>query len=231
MSRLLLFDVDGTLLDAAGAGRAALEGAMQEVYGTTGPIREFAFDGLTDPDIVRSLLNMAGFADPAIDARFESLWDSYDGRLQDELRARRQRVTVFPGVTELLGRLGAADRYRLGLLTGNVESGAWRKLRSCGLDDCFEFGAFGSDAERRDELPPIALRRARAATGIEFTGEETILVGDTPADIRCARAGGARIVAVATGRFSVDELEGQGADWVLPNLSDVSGVVELLADA
>ncbi len=231
MNRLLLFDVDGTLLDAAGAGRAALEGAMREVYETTGPIDEFAFDGLTDPDIVRSLLNMAGLEDPAIDARLASLWDSYDWRLEGELQARRGRVAVFPGVTDLLGRLAEEPRFRLGLLTGNVERGAWMKLRSCGLDGCFGFGAFGSDAERRVDLPPIALRRARATTGIAFTSEEMILIGDTPEDVRCARTGGARILAVATGRFSVEELEAHGADWVVPGLDDVAAVVELIEAA
>lgn len=228
---MLLFDVDGTLLDAAGAGRAALEGAMREVYGTTGPIDDFAFDGLTDPDIARTLLNMAGLADSAIDARLGLLWSSYDRRLESELRTRHRHVSVFPGVTDLLERLRGEPRYRLGLLTGNVESGAWRKLRSCGLDGCFGFGAFGSDAEQRVELPSIALQRARAATGIAFTSETTILVGDTPEDIRCARAGGARILAVATGRFPVAKLEAHGADWVVPGLDDVGGVLGLLAAA
>lgn len=228
MNRLLLFDVDGTLLDAAGAGRAALEGAMQEVYGTSGPIDDFAFDGLTDPDIVRSLLRMAGLENSEIDVRLDSLWDSYDGRLDGELRTRRGQVAAFPGVADLLERLGETRRFRLGLLTGNVESGAWRKLRACGLGGCFGFGAFGSDAEQRADLPPIALRRARAATGIRYTSEETILVGDTPEDIRCARAGRARILAVATGRFSVRELEMHGADWVVPGLEDVAGIIGLL---
>lgn len=231
MNRLLLFDVDGTLMDAAGAGRAALEGAMREVYGTTGPIDDFAFDGLTDPYIVRTLLSMEGLEDPAIDLRLASLWDSYDWRLEDELQARRGRVTSFPGVTDLLERLEAEPRFRLGLLTGNVESGAWRKLRSCGLDGRFGFGAFGSDAEQRAQLPAIALRRARAATGIAFTSADAIVIGDTPEDIRCARAGGARILSVATGRFPPAELEAHGADWVVTGLADVAGVVELLETA
>jgi phosphoglycolate phosphatase-like HAD superfamily hydrolase len=228
---LLLFDVDGTLLDSAGAGRAALEGAMVEVYGTSGPIDGFAFDGLTDPHIVRSLLSMAGLEDSAIDARLVSLWDSYDGRLEAELRGRRGRVNAYPGVSTLLERLEVEPRFWLGLLTGNVERGAWRKLRACDLDEPFSFGAFGSDAERRGDLPPIAMRRAHAATGIPFEREETILIGDTPEDIDCARAGGARVLAVATGRFSMRELEECGADWVLPGLDDVEVVSELLASA
>lgn len=231
MRRLLLFDVDGTLLDAGGAGRAALEGAMLEVYGTAGPIDEFAFDGLTDPDIVRTLLSMAGLEDAVIDARLASLWPSYDGRLEGELLRRRAHVTAYPGVPELLERLQAEPRFWLGLLTGNVERGAWKKLRACALDEPFGFGAFGSDAERRVDLPPIAMRRAHAATGISFQREETILIGDTPKDIECARAGGARVLGVATGRFSMQELEEHGADWVLPGLVDVETVVDLLACA
>lgn len=228
---MLLFDVDGTLLDAAGAGRAALEGAMLEVYGTSGPIDGFAFDGLTDPDIVRTLLSMAGFEDAAIDVRLASLWNSYVERLEDELQARRGRVSPCPGVPDLLERLDREPRFCIGLLTGNVEGGAWRKLRACGLDGLFSFGAFGSDAERRGDLPPIALRRARAVTGVTFEREETILIGDTPKDIGCARAGGARVLAVATGRFSVHELEAHGADWVVPGLADVEAVLELFAAA
>ncbi len=202
---------------------------MREVYGTAGGIDGFAFDGLTDPDIVRTLLSMAGLEDVVIDARLASLWNSYDGWLEGELLRRRAHVTACPGVPELLERLEVEPCFWLGLLTGNVERGAWRKLRACALDEPFGFGAFGSDAERRVDLPPIAMRRAHAATGISFKREETILIGDTPKDVECARAGGARILGVATGRFSIRELEECGADWVLPELDDVKAVVELLA--
>lgn len=229
MKRLLLFDVDGTLLDAAGAGRAAIEGALRDTFGTTGPIDEFPFAGRTDPEIARGLLRAAGLADEAIDAGFPRLWRAYAVRLEAALEERRGRVLAGPGVPELLRRLAEAGSFALGLLTGNIEEGAWRKLRACRLDGAFAFGAFGSDSERRDELPAIALERARAVTGVRFDPGETVVIGDTPLDIGCARAVGARALAVGTGGYSVSELAAHGPDWVLPSLADAESVVGLLA--
>lgn len=230
MKTLLLFDVDGTLLDAAGAGRAAMEGAMLEVYGDTGPIDTVPFDGRTDPEIVRTSLRLAGFEDTRIDAGLSPLWEVYDRLLSAELLSRREVVTAYPGVPELVAQLDSDPRFQLGLLTGNVESGAWSKLRACDLDGSFSFGAFGSDAEQRKDLPPIALGRALDATGISFAGEDTIVIGDTPEDISCGRAGGTRVLAVATGRYSVRELEEHEADWVLPEFADVAAVLRLLSN-
>ncbi len=220
MRRLLLFDIDGTLLDAGGAGRSALEDAMLEVYGVGGPFEPLPFDGKTDPAIARALLGARGLDDDAIDERFGALWDAYALRLDIELRRTRARVTTRPGAVQLVERLVSDGRYAVGLLTGNIERGAWRKLAAARLDDWFAFGAFGSDAERREELPPIALERARAATGTAYEPREAIVIGDTPADIACARAGGTRVVAVATGRFTEAELAAHGPDWVIPSLED-----------
>jgi len=228
---LLLFDVDGTLMDAAGAGRAAMEGAMLEVYGDTGPIDQVEFDGRTDPEIVRMALRLGGFEDARIDAGLHPLWEAYHRLLPAELRVRRKLVTTYPGVPELTRRLDGDPRFQLGLLTGNVERGAWLKLGACNLDGRFSFGAFGSDAEQRKDLPAIAQGRALDATGSSFAREDTIVIGDTPEDISCARAGGTRVLAVATGRFSVRELEDHEADWVLPGFADVDAVLDLLAAA
>ena len=206
MSLLVLFDIDGTLVDTAGAGRAAIGYALERVYGTTGPIDDLPFDGRTDPGIARDLLRSAGLDDRAIDDSLERLWAAYVDRLRVELKAREREVRVAPGIHELLAELGAAGAT-LGLLTGNIVEGAREKLRACGLAGRFAFGAFGSDAEEP---------------------HRSWVVGDTPRDIRCARAGGLRALAVATGRYGLDELGRHGPDGAVPTLADTHRVLDLM---
>jgi phosphoglycolate phosphatase-like HAD superfamily hydrolase len=227
VSVLVLFDVDGTLIDSAGAGREAIEGALREVYGTAGPIDATPFDGLTDPWIVRSLLEAAGLERPRIAAGLDRLWESYLGRLAESLRARTGRLRILEGVAALLDAL-ALEEAAVGLLTGNIEAGAVRKLEACGLGRRFPFGAFGSDAEDRDALPAIALERACAVAGRSFAPERVWVVGDTPRDIGCARAGGVRALAVASGRYTVDELRACGPDEVAASLGDTPRILGTL---
>lgn len=226
--RLLLFDLDGTLMDAGGAGRAALHEALLAVYGRTGPIDGFAFHGKTDPAIVRELLRADGGSDAWIDEGLERLWTRYLEGLDRELRSRRP--AACPGVPGLLARLGTDPRFVTGLLTGNVEGGAWRKLRACRLDAGFSFGAFGSDSEDRNDLAPLAMVRAERATGRRFEAHDVIVIGDTPADIRCARAAGARALAVATGGYSLDQLATHDPDILFPDLGDPDRVFTALID-
>jgi len=228
--RLLLFDIDGTLLNTLGAGKAALEVAMLSVYGETGPIESFDFHGRTDPAIVRGLLRSAGWADPEIEAGFDATWETYLQALDGQLAARDGRVRPYAGVAELLGAIEGDARFAAGLVTGNMEGGARRKLEAAGLAGRFGFGAYGSDSERREDLPPLARDRAESAYGRAFDMETAFVVGDTPEDIRCARANGARVLAVATGRHSVDELRKHQPDAVFEDLSDTSRVVRVLAD-
>lgn len=223
--RLLLFDVDGTLIRVDGAGREALRAAMERVYGRTGPIDDFDFHGRTDPAIVRGLLRATGLEDGSIDRGLDRLWPLYCDALERELATRRDALRVCPGVPEMLAALDARSDLLFGLLTGNVAEGARRKLAACGLDGRFPFGAFGSDSELREELPPVALERARRVSGRRWLAREALVIGDTPEDIRCARAVGARCLAVATGRHAAAELEAHGADAVLPDLTDVEAVL------
>ena len=229
MKRLLLFDIDGTLMHTVGAGRSALGFAMDEIYGETGDIDGFDFQGRTDPEIVRTLLRTAGFPDTRIDAGMARLWDLYCERLERELEARRGVLSLCPGVPGLLDRLVDDRRVQLGLVTGNVEAGAWRKLRAGGVDEAFGFGAFGSDSESRDELPPLAIRRAMDVTGVEYAAEEVVVIGDTPQDVRCARASGLRALAVATGGFTLAELSEHEPDAVLSDLADTDAVWAAIA--
>jgi len=226
----LLFDVDGTLTDTAGAGKAALGPAMLEVYGETGPIHTFDFHGKTDPEIVRGLLAAAGRADAEIDAGLEALWPLYLERLTCALDDLGDRAIPLAGVLELLDHLAEDTRFKCGLVTGNLEEGARLKLAAAGCAGMFAFGGFGSDAELRADLPPVALARASAQFGRTFRAEDAVVIGDTPQDIRCARATGARVLAVATGRHSLAELSAHGPDSVIPDLTDIKYVMEFFSD-
>jgi phosphoglycolate phosphatase len=228
--RLLLFDIDGTLVDTLGAGKAALRVAMLEVYGETGPIDSFDFHGRTDPAIVRGLLRMVGWPDARIEAGFSATWEAYLGVLERELRERDGRVQPYSGVTELLDEIEGDERFAVGLVTGNMEGGARRKLEAAGLAGRFGFGAFGSDSEWREDLPPIARVRAQSTYHKQFDMESAVVVGDTPEDIRCARANGTRVLAVATGRHSAEELRSHAPDAVVEDLGDTSRILRMLAD-
>ena len=230
MSIALLFDVDGTLADTMGAGKAALTHALIEVYGEPGPVDSYHFHGRTDPEIVRGLLTAAGRDNVTIDRGFRELWPLYLQRLEIELAGLNGRATPLPGVARLLKRVMADDRFACGLVTGNLEIGARLKLAAVGIDDRFAFGGYGSDAEARDELPGVALRRAETVYGRRFDPACAVVIGDTPADIRCARSGGARVLAVATGRHSSSELASCGPDEVLPDLTDTTRALEFFLD-
>lgn len=228
MKRLLLFDIDGTLLSTNGAARRAFHRALLQIYGTAGPIEDHAFDGKTDPQIARELLTLAGLPHAAIDARMQDLWNAYLSDLADELNATPHLTSVYPGVRELLDQLDEHDDVLIGLLTGNVARGAELKLRSAGLHEYFEFGAFGSDAEQRTGLPQIAVERAHACSGVRFGGSDVVVIGDTPADVRCGEALGVFTVGVATGRHPAEELSAVGADVVFDDFADTAAVLRVL---
>jgi phosphoglycolate phosphatase-like HAD superfamily hydrolase len=230
VNRLILFDVDGTLVDALGAGRAAIGTAMTAVFGEAGPLDDFDFHGRTDPSIVRGLLRAAGWDDEPIDSVMPDVWEVYYRQLDDELARRVDHVRVYPGVSRLLDELEKDAGYAIGLVTGNMEEGAKRKLAAGGLEHRFAFGAYGSDSERREDLPPVALQRAQRLLGRTFDMTEAVVIGDTPEDIRCARANGAKVVCVATGRHSEDELAAYDPDAIFRDLSDTGEVMSRIAE-
>ena len=225
--RLFLFDIDGTLVNAGGAGRVAVTNALTEVYGTTGPIDGYDFRGRTDPRIVLDLLGEAGWDEADIRARLATYFSAYLREL-DALVGDGARVRMLPGVSDVVRALSARDDAVVGLLTGNIEPGARVKLRSTGLWPLFRVGAFGSDDVDRRRLPAVARRRAHDALGHDISFDRVTIIGDTPLDVDCARASGALAVAVATGRYTGDELSACAPDVLFPDLSDVATVLATL---
>jgi phosphoglycolate phosphatase len=228
VTRLLLFDVDGTLVSARGAGRRAMGRALAEVYGTAGPVEGYDFRGKTDPQIVRDLMGAAGFAPAEVAARLDRFYARYLAALAEEVG--RGGVHVFPGVAEVVLRLAGEPGVLLGLVTGNIEAGARIKLAPTALLAHFRVGAYGSDAPERARLPGLAARRAARLAGAPLRPEQVVVVGDTPLDIACARAYGARAVAVATGGHAADELARHRPDALFADFQDVGAVLAVLLD-
>lgn len=230
--RLILFDIDGTLLWTDGAGRRAIQRALLDEMGTAGPIDGYRFDGKTDPQIVRELLTLAGHPEAEAEERISAVCRRYVGLLAAELAQPAQATRLLRGVPELLAALEpheAAGRALVGLLTGNLEGGAAMKLRAAGLDPArFAVGAFGSDSARRPDLPAIAAERAARRTGRRFAGADVVIVGDTPDDVACGRPIGARTVAVATGFYDEVQLRAAGAAHVFAHLGDTAAVTGAL---
>jgi phosphoglycolate phosphatase-like HAD superfamily hydrolase len=226
--RIALFDIDGTLLASGGAGRRAMETALLEVFGSVGPAG-YAYDGKTDRQIVRELMRGVGKADDEIEAGMPRVFARYLAELEVEKSA--QAIRALPGVEAVLDALEPRYDVVLGLLTGNVIEGARVKLGAAAIDiERFVLGAYGSDHELRPELPRIARERAIAALAREVPRDALVVIGDTPLDIACAHAQGARALAVATGRFSVDELATHAPAAVLSSMADVDATVRTILE-
>jgi phosphoglycolate phosphatase-like HAD superfamily hydrolase len=225
MTRLLLFDIDGTLV-SGGPAKEAFHLALVEAFGTAGDIELVEFAGKTDPQIARELLRSAGLDDTSIDRGLPGLWRTYLRELEARLPADPMRA--LPGVRALVDALAAVGDVALGLVTGNIADGARLKLGSAGLHEPFTLGGFGSDAEERDHLPGVALLRARETLGVDFEPERVVVVGDTPRDVACGRAHGLRTVGVATGSYRAGQLEEAGAHAVLADFSDLTQTLDTL---
>jgi phosphoglycolate phosphatase len=224
--KLVLFDIDGTILLTAGAGRRAIVATLAEEVGVLPAFDRIRFDGKTDPQIVSEMLEAAGQPEPRESPRVRALCRRYVGLLARELERPTTRTTVMPGVHPLLERLEAEPGVVLGLLTGNLAEGAALKLRSGGIaPERFRVGAYGSDAAHRPDLPPIAARRAESIFGRVPHGAEVVIIGDTPADISCGAGIDARALAVATGAFSVADLTACGPHAVFEDLSATDAVL------
>jgi phosphoglycolate phosphatase-like HAD superfamily hydrolase len=227
VERLVLFDIDGTILSTGGAGKWALIDAIQTVFGREVPHEGYRMGGKTDPLICVELCAAAGFPASEIEPRLPEVWSAYLAglrrRLTDGFEAR-----VFPGVREAVDRLRADPRVLLGLLTGNIREGAALKLRAVRMDGLFRTGAFGDDHAERSRLADIAVDRGGKEASRTFRGKEVVVIGDTPSDIRCGRHLGVRALAVATGTYTTDQLRDHDPDFLFATLEDTDRLIEAI---
>jgi phosphoglycolate phosphatase-like HAD superfamily hydrolase len=223
-NRLLLFDIDGTLIHSGGAGMHALRSAFKERFNIIDDLRDIEVAGMTDSGIVANILNKHKI--PASTENVSAFLDSYVHFLSRELP--RRKGTLLPGVLELLRSLKSRPHLVLALLTGNVSRGAQLKLEHYGVWHFFEFGAFADDHRDRNRLGPFACARAKEKHGFEFAASEIDVIGDTPRDIACGRALGARTIAVATGTWNRDQLAEYHPDFLIEDLSNVEKVIHTL---
>jgi phosphoglycolate phosphatase-like HAD superfamily hydrolase len=227
--KLLLFDIDGTLLRVAETGREILTGALASIIGRPIKTTGIRFSGRTDIPIIREVLVKSGCS---IDEAEELLPSATEAYKEHGLRLleRPGSVRVLPGVPELLAILAARDDVLLGLVTGNIREMAYAKLSAAGLADYFAFGAFGSDHEERHRLPPLALRHAETQAGRRFSGKDVVIIGDTEFDVLCGKALGVFAVAVATGRFDRSYLSAYEPDLLLDDLRNVEGFLNSVVE-
>lgn len=229
--RLVLFDIDGTLLNSAGMGRASMQRALGMIFGSPGN-PSYRYDGKTDKQIVRDVMRMEGHSDEHIDARMDELIELYLDGLRAGAKSGKFNVRPLDGVLEILDALEPRDDVVLGLLTGNVEPGARIKLQAAGIDpDRFRVNAFGSDHEHRPALPAIARRRAGEHLGLELAGERLVVIGDTPADIECGRSLGAKAIGVASGHYTVEQLREHNPYAAFPSLANTAEVLDAIVNA
>lgn len=226
MRTLLLFDIDGTLILSGRAGLRALDHAFTHATGIANAFEGISAAGRTDGYLLDEAARRAGITlTPDVRAAIQ---DRYFESLAEEIKLPGEgRKTVMPGVRPLLSALEARGDVVLALLTGNYQRSARIKLEYFDLWSPFRFGAFADDASDRNHLVPIALGRARDA-GHTPQADRVVVIGDTPLDVECAKAGGVRALGVATGSHTVEELQDAGADHALEDLSDTDAVVRLL---
>ena len=224
---LLLFDIDGTLIQANGAGKIALIEALNIVFGTAGPVKHYNMGGKTDPAIITDLMTAAGRSPAEIEAGLPQVYA--ETAKAGQRRFATAGIRPCPGVLELLVALSQETEVLLGLVTGNVREVAPMKLMAAGIDPAqFPVGAYGSDHADRNLLPALALSRAMAYTGRNSPPTRIVIIGDTPADILCARAGQAIAVAVATGTYSCEALAQHRPDHLLPSLVNTQAALTAL---
>jgi len=219
MIRLILFDIDGTLIKTGGAGEKAFAKVCEQEFNIPNATENIRFAGRTDPAIVREFFQLFGIAPtPEHFARFFSAYVIWLERMLLTLDGN-----VLPGVHELIAAFRAmSHRPLIGLLTGNIKQGALLKLTHYRLWDSFAMGAYGDDHEDRNQIAAIARDRGAKLLGTKLPGEEILVIGDTPRDVECGNAIQAKVLAVATGIFSVDQLRSCKPHWLVPNLAGVN---------
>jgi phosphoglycolate phosphatase len=224
--KLLLFDIDGTLLTTDGAGRVALQLAANDIFGLDEDLSGVTIAGNTDTGIIREVLAKRSL--PVTDSNVNRYIGGYLARLRDQLA--ESPGVILPGIRALLDRLSTTG-WTTGLLTGNVERGAQLKLTTHRINTYFSIGAFGDDHHDRNELGPIARTRAEKFAHRSFADSHIYVIGDTPRDIDCGRSFGARTIAVATGSFPYETLHEQKPDFLFKDLSDTQEVLRIIRES
>jgi len=224
--KLVLFDIDGTLITDGGASRAAFRDALAAVYGYEGDLSRYDFSGRTDPQITHMVLRDAGFSASAVDAKLDALWDIYLSGL--ERNATPKRIRALPGIPQLVRALEEHANAILGLLTGNIEGGARLKLGGVGLNAYFPFGAYGSDSADRTQLPPIAVRRASEHAGIHISGADVVIIGDSIYDVRCGVPYDATTIAVASGKTPAETLRAENPRHFFESAEDLGAMMDAI---
>jgi phosphoglycolate phosphatase len=221
--RLILFDIDGTLIDSGGAGVRSLDLAFKNVFSILNAFQGISMAGKTDTQIIKEGLIKHGIS---MDGNFDEIIEAYLLHLTQEIRNDGKHTN--PGIYEILEKLNPMEDIGLGLLTGNLEQGARIKLEPFDLNKYFPSGAFGSDDEDRNKLLPFAVNRFEKMFDKRIDIEKSIVIGDTPRDVECAHIYGAVCIGVATGPYSIDELTEAKADYVLNDLSDHMNLLQSL---
>ncbi len=229
MTKTVLFDIDGTILNCHGAGRLSLERACRDVFGTTGRMTDIDFQGKTDPLIIYESLLPVGFSRETIDSRLGDLRDGYTGYLSSLID--EHEVVLLPGIVPLLRELNSIESVIVGLLTGNFERGAAIKLSRFDLGGYFSFGVFGDDTADRNEMPPIAREKIRALFGHDIDFSDMVVIGDTVHDVECGKRSGTRTIAVGTGWAAREELLRRGPDYYFADLGETGEVLAALTEA
>ncbi|MBX9939592.1 MAG: HAD hydrolase-like protein [Candidatus Obscuribacterales bacterium] len=227
VKRLVLFDIDETMISSDGAGRRSLARALYQTHRLDESAAAIPMSGKTDPQIIKEILTASGYSALEAEARLHEILALYLQFLDEEI-AKSTYYIKHPGVDSLLETLEEHDQAYLGLLTGNVESGAAKKLNYFKLMEYFPIGAYGSDSACRLDLPAIAVERARKHFALDFAPKEVVIIGDSVNDIACAKHFGACVVAVNTGKTSYEELERHKPDFLFRNLENTNQVLEAI---
>lgn len=232
MDQLLLFDIDATMITTGGSGMTAMKEAGQELFGPGFKTDGINFAGRLDPLIIAEMFKLSGV--PHQPSQINEFRRVYAFKLAERLEGNA-KARALPGVAPLLRALVAADAPCLGVLTGNFEETGSMKLRACGIDPgWFDVRVWGDDSPThppsRDQLPGVAIDRFREAFGRPIHGSQVTVIGDTPHDVSCGKAHACRVLAVATGSYSVDQLREAGADRVEHSLEDTPGLLRWLLE-
>ncbi|MCL1833551.1 MAG: HAD hydrolase-like protein [Leptospirales bacterium] len=227
-TKAVLFDIDGTILNCNRAGRSALIKAAIDTFGTMGKMEIVDFQGKTDPTILQESLSIMGFSNKDIDDKSHILKEKYFYYLKESIK--KHEVIVLPGIEDILLKLSEREDILLGLLTGNFTESAAIKLSSHDLNKFFKFGVFGDDAPIRDLLPEAAQRRILKLYNIKIDFKNTIIIGDTIYDVRCAKYSGAVSIAVGTGWGDPEELKKEKPDYYFDDLSNIDKFMKILED-